>query len=103
MTDPVLWPINDGGRIEIAESSTSRHSIRLTPAAAAIVHEELGKFLLEKAKPHRDWCHAQHFCHHWFEDECSDACDRGEHRGGHGHPGCTDRCSPISGSDGASG
>ena len=27
----------------------------------------------------RVFCNATHFCHHWFEDECSEACDRGEH------------------------
>ena len=35
----------------------------------------------------RAWCHTGHQCHHWFEDECSDACDRGEHH--HPHGGCT--------------
>jgi len=46
----------------------------------------------------REWCHERHLCHHWFEDECSSECDRGEHDGSHGHPGCTDRTSHISGS-----
>ena len=40
----------------------------------------------------RSWCHTNHRypCHHWFEDECSEECDRGEHIGGHSHPGCSD-------------
>ena len=27
----------------------------------------------------RAWCHAKHICHHWWEDECSVACDMGLH------------------------
>jgi len=41
------------------------------------------------------WCHAGHSCHHWFEGECSPACDRGEHDYHHGHAGCSDIREPA--------
>lgn len=44
--------------------------------------------LAERSGP---WCHTKHVCHHWFERECSEECDRGEHDGPHGHEGCTDK------------
>lgn len=48
------------------------------------------------------WCHTKHKCHHWFEGECSQACDRGEHDHPHGAPGCSDRSSADSGTGGDS-
>ena len=33
----------------------------------------------QPSEPQRTFCHARHICHHWWEDECSEACDRGEH------------------------
>lgn len=38
----------------------------------------------------REWCHARHTCHHWWEDECTEACDRGEHNHPIGARECTD-------------
>lgn len=54
----------------------------LTARAAAIVSEPSSL-----APNDRAWCHTRHQCHHWFEDECSDACDRGEHD--HPNGACT--------------
>ena len=33
-------------------------------------------------------CSLTHECHHWFEGECSGACDRGEHAHPIGSPDC---------------
>lgn len=90
--------------IQTAQDSEGRLLYVIPPGVAGMYADAVMRALFERPYPYGrptvdergGWCHTRHSCHHWFEGECSDECDRGEHDAPHGHAGCTDRTSPIS-------
>lgn len=78
--------------IQTAQDSEGRMLYVIPPGAAGMYADAVMRVLTLTPYPldARAWCHPRHSCHHWFEDECSEACDRGEHAHANGAPECAD-------------